>query len=516
MDLRRLYNAAGPVSQAFMSDRSFVAGIMGPFGSGKSTNCVMKILLHSGEMPKCKDGVKRARWAVIRNTYPELKTTTMTTWHQWLPKDAPGKWIEQGPPTHILAMQDQYGTPIEIEVLFLALDTPADVQKLLSMELTGAWINEAREIPKAIIDGLTGRVGRYPSRAMLPPGTQYWSGIIMDTNPPDTDHWWYILAERDVQSEAAQEMLETTVMAERSMRAEGLLAADQSLFKFYRQPNALGPDAENKQNLDPGYYIRQQAGKTKEWINVYIHGNYGYVQDGKPVYTEYNDSIHCQEFEPLFAMPLVIGMDFGLTPAATIGQVDAMGMWRILDEIAVQDMGAERFAALLYKRLTTTWKDLPLECAWGDPAGDQRAGTDERTPLMFMRAGGIKPARPTHTNDFTIRREVVAKKLSTLIDGKPAIMIHPRCQGLRKAMMGAYKYRRMQIVGKELYADKPDKGPFSHVAESLQYMLLGGGEGKAILRTKDRAQPRQSYAETDRPEYNPNSPKTRQRFAITR
>ena len=41
---------------------------------------------------------------------------------------------------------------VELEVIFLALDRPEDVKKLLSLELTGVWVNEAREIPKSIID----------------------------------------------------------------------------------------------------------------------------------------------------------------------------------------------------------------------------------------------------------------------------------------------------------------------------------------------------------------------------
>ena len=51
-----------------------------------------------------------------------------------------------------------------MEVIFLALDDPKDVRKLLSLELTGAWVNECRELPKAVIDGLTHRVGRYPTQ----------------------------------------------------------------------------------------------------------------------------------------------------------------------------------------------------------------------------------------------------------------------------------------------------------------------------------------------------------------
>ena len=77
-----------------------------------------------------------------------------------------------------------------MEVLFLALDRPDDIEKLLSLELTGVWINEAREVAKAIVDGATMRVGRFPS---MKDGGPTWYGVIADTNAPDEDHWWPIM-----------------------------------------------------------------------------------------------------------------------------------------------------------------------------------------------------------------------------------------------------------------------------------------------------------------------------------
>ena len=43
------------------------------------------------------------------------------------------------------------------------------------------------ELPKAIIDGLTHRVGRYPSKA---DGGPSWRGVIMDRKYDD-DHWYF-------------------------------------------------------------------------------------------------------------------------------------------------------------------------------------------------------------------------------------------------------------------------------------------------------------------------------------
>jgi hypothetical protein len=58
------------------------------------------------------------------------------------------------------------GTSVHIEWLFRALDRPNDVKKLLSLELTGGWINECREMPRSVVDMLQGRVGRYPRVAV--------------------------------------------------------------------------------------------------------------------------------------------------------------------------------------------------------------------------------------------------------------------------------------------------------------------------------------------------------------
>ena len=84
---------------------------------------------------------------------------------------------------------------IKAEIYFLALDRPEDVKKLLSLELTGAMINEARELPIEIIQTTCDRVGRYPSQRDRPETVDRdewptWYGVIMDTNSPDDDHWW--------------------------------------------------------------------------------------------------------------------------------------------------------------------------------------------------------------------------------------------------------------------------------------------------------------------------------------
>lgn len=452
------YAPPGPVARAFMLDDSFFRGLMGPFGSGKSTACIMEILRRARAQKPGNDDVRRSRWAVIRNTYPELRTTTIKSWHQWVPPQI-GRWIDSGPPTHHITEGD-----FDLEVMFIALDRPDDISKLLSMELTGAWLNEAREIPKAVVDGLTGRVGRFPSVLM---GGCSWSGIIADTNPPDNDHWWYRLAEET--------------------HPEG--------WRFFKQPGGLDPDAENVENLPADYYQRQVSGKDEDWVKVYIHANYGFVRDGKPVYPEFRDSLHVREFDLLPGQPIHVGIDFGLTPAAVIGQKSVMGQWRWHSELVTEDMGAVRFSELLRAHLATNYQGFSIGSITGDPAGEGRAQTDERTPFEILRAAGIA-ANPAPTNDFTKRRESVASCLSRLIDGQPGLLVHPRCSILRKGMAGGYNYKRLQVSGAEKFRDVPDKGAYSHVCEAGQYMLVGAGEAKLLVR-RDRPAFRQASAISD-------------------
>lgn len=471
------YSPPGPVARAFMLSDAFFRGIMGPFGSGKSTVCVMELLRKAKEQRIGIDGKRRSRWAVVRNTYPELKTTTIKTWHQWVPPTI-GSWVNAGPPMHHIEEGD-----IDLEVIFVSLDRPDDVAKLLGMELTGAWIDEAREVPKAVIDGLTGRVGRYPGSAM---GGCSWSGILASTNPPDNDHWWYKMAEET--------------------HPEG--------WAFFRQPSGL---AENAENLDwltqkpetlvlplghpdriaqgRSYYQRQIAGKAEDWIKVYVNGEYGFVRDGKPIYPEYKDSVHCREFDIVHGWPMYVGIDFGLTPAAVFGQKSPMGQWRWHRELVTEDMGAVRFAELLRADMHMHYPGMTFSSITGDPAGEGRAQTDESTPFQILRAAGIQ-ASPAPTNDYTKRRESVATCLSRLIDGEPGLIIHPQCKTLRKGMAGGYNYKRLQVTGEERYRDVPDKGMYSHVCEAGQYMLIGAGEARTLVK-RDRPAIRQATALSD-------------------
>lgn len=396
--------------------------------------------------------MRKTRWAVVRNSYPELKTTTIKTWGEWCPPQY-GKLTWDSPITHHVKVGEQGGQPgLDMEVLFLALDREEDQKKLLSLELTGAWFNEAREIPKAIIDAMTGRVGRYPSKSQ---GGASWSGILADTNPPDDQSWWYHLAEENV--------------------PDG--------WRFFKQPSGLSVNAENLKNLPENYYRRMMAGKDPDWIKVYVHGEYGFVTEGKAVYPMFRDSMHvsAEPLEPIQGFPLLIGGDFGLTPAAIIAQKLVDGRWLILDELCADGCGVIRFAELLDKFVAEKYPGFEVAMAWGDPAGTHRAETDERTALEIMGKHTSWKWQAAPTNVFTARREVVVNSLNRLVDGVPGLYLSPKCKMLRKGFSGGYHFKFVQNGNGTMFHEVPMKNQYSHPHDALQYLLLGGGEHATVL-----------------------------------
>ena len=424
---------ASRTTRDFHKSDKFVRALMGPIGSGKSVACIFEMFLKSLAQKPNDQGVRKTRWVIVRNTYRELIDTTIQSFFDWIPESIGHMMQKDMKFTINNPHPSGDGTQLYVEFMFRALDRPNDVKKLLSLEMTGMFVNEAREIPKAIIDMGIGRLGRYPNKR---DGGPTWHGLIMDTNPPDSDHWWYSLFE------------------------DNNCPHNHALFK---QPAGDGPDAENVDNLPPGYYENMKAGKDKEWQNVYIKGLYGFIADGKPVWPAYNDDIHhTDEDLPLAGNGTIyVGIDFGLTPAAVIGQITASGQMQIIDELVTFDMGAVQFGKLLHEKLNNKYCGCQLEI-YGDPAGEQRSQSDESTPFMMLSHQGIE-AWPTYTNDPLIRIEAVTDYLTRLdFTGKPAFVIGPKATMLRKALAGGYKYRRMQVTGEERYMDKPDKGRYSH------------------------------------------------------
>ena len=443
------YRASGKVAQAYLDDRSPVSLIEGPVGSGKTVATIMKGFMVS-QQQKAFRGVRYSRGMFLRNTYPELKSTVIKSFQDWFPESiAPIRW--DAPISARLNFPLADGTRLDCEIYFLSFDRPDDIGKLKSLEVTWAGLSEASELSKTAMDMSTQRVGRYPGARL---GGPSWYGVFGDTNMPDDDHWLYRLFEVD--------------------KPKG--------FTLFRQPGGLkedkgeyvnNPEAENIQNLPGGYeyYSRQVGGKSKEWIKVFLLAQYGTISDGKVIYPEWNDETHCRKTSIYKDRPLLLGFDYGLTPACVICQVSPRGQLLVLGELFAKDMGIRQFARDVVKpHLALNYHGHSIQAA-GDPAGMARKDTDEKTCFMELAEEGIACV-PASTNSFVGRREAVAKYLTRMVDGQPALMVDPSCDMVRRGFNGRYQFKRLQVVGEERYRDVPDKNDFSHLHDALQYAAL--------------------------------------------
>ena len=241
----------------------------------------------------------------------------------------------------------------------------------------------------------------------------------------------------------------------------------------FSQPSGLGPDAENLVNLQPGYYAKLAVGKSKEWVTVYCEGDYGFVVEGKLVYPEYSDQVHCTKAaEPIEGCTIIRAWDFGLTPACIFSQLQPSGQWVTFDEMTSEDMSIDQFSDEVLEHCARAFRGAkPRFEDWGDPAGQQRSQTDKKTCFDIMIAKNImiegSIQEPTH------RQESVRKPLRTLVPGlgEPQFILHPRCRVLRKGFLGGYHRRRLAVTG-ERYAADPEKNLYSHPHDALQYGMV--------------------------------------------
>jgi hypothetical protein len=237
---------APPTCGRFMRSNSFGRLIAGPVGSGKTTATIIELLRRSIQQGRAPDGYRYTRFAVVRQTLKQLKDTVLKDCDTWIAANGMGHWkVSEG--VYHVVFDD-----VRSEWVFLPLEDSTDQARLLSMQLTGAWMSECIEMDISILGPISGRLGRYPTGAK---GNPTWHGIIADTNMPTEMTDWHRFME--------------------NIRAG--LVPDWSLFV---QPSGMDPAAENlnwltqtdKTVLLPqNHPVRIQQGRSyyERFVNMY-------------------------------------------------------------------------------------------------------------------------------------------------------------------------------------------------------------------------------------------------------
>jgi len=468
---------ATPVCARFMKSQSFGRLIAGPVGSGKTTACIFELFRRACEQAPAPDGIRYTRFAIVRQTLKQLKDTVLKDITTWLDGVAAYKVSENT--VHI-----QIGD-VKSEWVLIPLDSLDDQRRLLSMQLSAAWMSEAIEMDVGLVDSLAGRLGRYPSAPM---GGCTWFGMIADTNFPSEGTDWHKFMENS--------------------------GGDWQIFK---QPGGLEDTAENlnwltqttetlKLPLDHEariaqgrtYYERLARGHGEDWVLRYVHAKYGNDPSGTAVFREsFKRDFHVvKDLQPVSGHPLIIGQDFGRDPGSVICQMDHKGRLLVLAEAAAEDIGLEAHIERTLRPLLFDARYLgkPI-CVIGDPSGVSKSSIYEETTFDVLKRMGFM-AFPAPTNAVDARLRAVEAFLLAQRDGGPAIIFdEERCPTLIQAMAGGYRFAKTRSGARK---PTPDKNEFSHIADALQYACLsahGGMQGmfaKRMLGRPTQARPKLS------------------------
>jgi len=232
------------------------------------------------------------------------------------------------------------------------------------------------------------------------------------------------------------------------------------------------------------------------------------IAEGMPIYADFNRDIHVAK-EPLMILKdkaMYRGWDFGLQPACVWCQMDSMGRLNVLRELVTWDGRGEQKAQSIDQLLEPViilgnelvrferhdWWD------YADPAGTQRAQTDERTAFEIMRLKKVFPVAGPMT--FQARQASMNDILTRTIGGRPKILIDPSCTMIIEGLQGAYKFRQYGSTT-VTYTNKLEceKNAWSHIINALEYVVgslyrpqkmddsYDGEDGRRRKRNKPRS-----------------------------
>jgi len=467
---------ASPTCAEFMKSESFGRLIAGPVGSGKTTACVIELLRRAVLQTPAKDGKRYTRFAIVRQTLKQLRDTVLKDAQQWL--GHLGYWKVSESCFH-LEFDD-----VVSELIFIPLEDAADQARLLSMQLTGAWLSEAIEMNYDVVGPVSGRIGRFPSGIQ---GTPTWSGIICDTNfPTELTPWHKFMTE------------------------------PLSNWQIFTQPSGLSPLAENlnylvqnektillpinhPERLAQGrrYYERfvETYGENSDWVKRYVKAQYGDDPSGLAVFkATWNTEFHTVDDTLLIpGYPLIVGQDFGRNPWSLICQVDHMGRLLVHEEVPANNVGLEKHVKehLIPRLMSDKYMGYKVMLV-GDPSGIAKGSVSEESNFDALGRLGL-PWMPAPTNDIDPRLRAVEAMLGRQIGGgKPALMVSRKgCPFLIRGMAGGYRFTKTKLGGLRAVPEKNDKEGFSHVADTLQYVCLVA-HGGLMTEIAIMLRPRQS------------------------
>lgn len=479
-DTRERFDVIGGTRVAeFLTSKAFVNIIEGPLGSGKTDALLVKMMIHAQQQaPSPIDGLRRTRFAIIRNTTPDLKRSTIKSWEERFRPEVYGPVKVGAPMHHDISFGD-----VRMEVDFIGLDKDEDIRKLRSTQYTRIGFDELEFIKKSLFDEARQRL-RYPAEIH---GGPTCPGVDAATNAPPEDHWLPIMTGRVEFPVGLSDEDVAALQWPKDWRH--FLQPPALIEEFDQHGNVCGyhvnPNAENLRNLptrgNGDYYLNMIPSMTRSAIDSRLMVRTVLVTDGSAVWPMFRREVYVSRevLKPRALYPVYVGIDHGRDPAAVFIQQVNNRVY-VQHELIGSGEGTDIFAPKVKRFLTQNYPDSEV-IAFGDPKGNDKMQTGDRTSVDIYRYNGIMVRNPPglKMNDIDTRVMAVSHLLNQMADAKPRFVVSPNCRKLIVAMCGRYCNDRDDKG--EL---KPKKDSYSHICDALQYITIGLGEGRAMIGLK--------------------------------
>jgi len=429
-----------PVQMAFIKSQALENCVMAPRGEGKTSAGIISMGYHASMQDKA---YRPMPWAIIRDTWSNLERTTLQSF--LLPR--PGTF--EASIRSRLIVRDG-GRYLELPGLWVAwlfgVDTPSDLNKLLSMQLAGVWLEEAAPAMEADIGSGVGEETWAVAISSLrhPVNTNRRAQITM--NYPDEDHWTWI-------------------------RFFENPTADQKLFRI--------PSGEN-QFIDSQYRenMAKALSNRPDLMARLVEGKPAHVQVGEAVTPEYHESYmgmpwhrSDQVLTPVKGATVYRFWDGGLNPTSVFVQVTNAGRMVGLGTRRGINVGMKQFIANEVKPFIAErfgqvekWKDF------GDPSLRERDQSDSTVTAAKIIEEELGTTFEGGISDWPSRREAMRELFTSILqDGVPKFILSKDDGILHRALNGGWHYRK-DPTGRIIY-DIPVKDISSHPGDALSHGL---------------------------------------------
>ena len=465
---KHIHFTANPTQKVFLENRPF-PGTVRPddwpkhvkpqvvdlfscrMGEGKSAGLCWAVWYYTRYNPG-------AHCALIRDTWENMRDTTMVEFFRWFPPGIMGKFTK----SEKRFEWDAKG--LRGSVTFMGMDDEKDAHKLQSRDFGMFGIDEPS--PAAGTGGVQAMIFETALTRLRQPGMQWYAAKLAQNNP-DESHWTY------------KKFIDPGIAG-------------------YRHFQTAAP--ENEENLPPGYYseMRKDLSGRPDLQRRFVEGQFGYQQQGVSVTPRFNEKVHVTTgLQPIPGCTLILSWDGGLTPCCTIHQIAPSGIWYVLDCVIEEDGGIYQLIedgvyTLLetkYKAFRGKWEHI------GDPSLANREQSDARTSAVKVIRDTLGGRWRSGPIDILSGTDPLNKRIGLLGPGGQGMIQVDRenAKPVWHALRGGWHYPKHAggVVGGKPIKNHPD----SDVGDTLRYfagIYFPRGEAKVSGR-KNRVSKPASY-----------------------